>query len=70
SLSPAGSQNSSIPKFVSYRRYFSFAVVSRQRKRINALWVLCASSAAGGEIILLQYSSAIEPNMSKKFRTY
>jgi hypothetical protein len=46
-------------------RYFSFAVVSRQRKRINSLCVLRASSAAGGEIILLQYLFAIKPNMSK-----
>jgi len=65
SLSLKGSQKIPAPNLTGINRYFSFAVVSRQRKRINFLCVLRASNEVGGEIILLQYLSKIKPNMSK-----
>ena len=55
SLSPAGSQTSQAQICQLIDRYLSFAVVSRQRKRIDDLCFLRASSEAGGEISLLQY---------------
>ena len=50
SLSPAGTKTFPALNLSAIDRYFCFAVVSRQRKRINSLCVLRASSEAGSEI--------------------
>ena len=64
-LGPAGSQISAFPYLTLIDRCFSFAVVSRQRKKIIPLCVLCASSAAGGEIGRSKFEFAMAPTMSK-----
>jgi len=66
-LSPAGSQFSASPYLTTIDRCFSFAVASRQRKRIIPLCVRCASSAAGGEIGQPKYALAIAPTMSELY---